>query len=531
MFVAMISGLSSLGILSGSGAQMNGLLTLMPVLVGVLTLSGSIHFINYFKDALKSSGWQKAIRIAFLLALRPCTLSLLTTALAIASLGIANIEAVRLFGTYTVISLIVSWFLVLYVLPAWLYVLEPISIARFLPKANSEWTWVPDALWRNPWQRHFGLFTITATLVFLGWGLRKTQSSLESESLFKKDNPINVSAHWFEQELTGRDALEVQVVLKQSREKNYQELDSVWSIQKAVREHQDVKASFSAYNLFGPVPRGFRIEQIVRRQRIEEELDGLLGNRGQKFRVLDGDQPIWKVRLALHDIRPDEYEQLITELDQLAQSAAESDGNIQSVSFTGMVYLASYSQQKLFDELVRSFGLAFLLVTPIMMIVLRSFTAGLLAMIPNVAPTLCLFGAMGWSSQPLSIGTILTATVGLGIAVDDTPSLPLLVSDRARFGSFFTNIEYRYQVLSADDSNFNDLRDQFVDVLPCRVRSRSSVCRQYRDPAGPGVGIRPDLLTDVIGLAIGNRIPRSSQIRPGTGYSPTGKSLSASHRV
>ena len=41
-------------------------------------------------------------------------------------------------------------------------------------------------------------------------------------------------------------------------------------------------------------------------------------------------------------------------------------------------------------------------------------------MLPNLFPTLVLFGSMGWLKVPVDIGSVMTASVALGIAVDDT---------------------------------------------------------------------------------------------------------------
>jgi predicted RND superfamily exporter protein len=41
-------------------------------------------------------------------------------------------------------------------------------------------------------------------------------------------------------------------------------------------------------------------------------------------------------------------------------------------------------------------------------------------MLPNLLPVTIVFGAMGWLNIPLDVASILTASVALGIAVDDT---------------------------------------------------------------------------------------------------------------
>ena len=55
-----------------------------------------------------------------------------------------------------------------------------------------------------------------------------------------------------------------------------------------------------------------------------------------------------------------------------------------------------------------------------MLVVFRSGATGRLAMLPNVFPSIVLFGAMGLFELKVDIGTVMTASVALGIAVDDT---------------------------------------------------------------------------------------------------------------
>jgi len=50
----------------------------------------------------------------------------------------------------------------------------------------------------------------------------------------------------------------------------------------------------------------------------------------------------------------------------------------------------------------------------------RSVIAGIMAMIPNVFPMILLFGLLGWVRLPLDIGSTMTASIALGMAVDGT---------------------------------------------------------------------------------------------------------------
>ena len=82
-----------------------------------------------------------------------------------------------------------------------------------------------------------------------------------------------------------------------------------------------------------------------------------------------------------------------------------------------MVYKA---QRTLLTSLIRSTGWAFVMIAIVMMILLRSSRAGMLSMIPNVFPVVVIFGWMGWSGVLVDIGSMMTASVAMGVAVDDT---------------------------------------------------------------------------------------------------------------
>ena len=98
---------------------------------------------------------------------------------------------------------------------------------------------------------------------------------------------------------------------------------------------------------------------------------------------------------------------------------AEQAGGIWPV-YTGVVPLVYKAQRTLLVGLVNSTLLAFVLICILMIAILRSPTAGLLSMIPNVFPIVVVFGFMGWIGALIDIGTMMTASVAMGVAVDDT---------------------------------------------------------------------------------------------------------------
>jgi len=88
--------------------------------------------------------------------------------------------------------------------------------------------------------------------------------------------------------------------------------------------------------------------------------------------------------------------------------------------YTGVVPVVYKAQRTLLHSLIESIGWAFVMIAFVMMFVLRSPKAGLISMFPNVFPVVVIFGAMGWLGINVDIGSMMTASVAMGVAVDDT---------------------------------------------------------------------------------------------------------------
>ncbi len=90
------------------------------------------------------------------------------------------------------------------------------------------------------------------------------------------------------------------------------------------------------------------------------------------------------------------------------------------VSVVGEVVNYAEMNGKLVGGLLHSFGGSFVIIAIMMILAFGSIKAGLIGMIPNVAPVLLIGGVMGYSGMPLDMITMLVMPMILGIAVDDT---------------------------------------------------------------------------------------------------------------
>jgi predicted RND superfamily exporter protein len=113
-----------------------------------------------------------------------------------------------------------------------------------------------------------------------------------------------------------------------------------------------------------------------------------------------------------------------------------ADSGPLQVVYTGVVPVVYKAQRTLLASLVESIAWAFVLIAAVMVILLNpgrplfgmlrptavlfGVGAGLVAMLPNVFPVVVIFGSMGHMGTLVDIGTMMTASVAMGVAVDDT---------------------------------------------------------------------------------------------------------------
>ncbi len=146
-----------------------------------------------------------------------------------------------------------------------------------------------------------------------------------------------------------------------------------------------------------------------------------------QWRTANG-RELWRISARVEALNDDlDYadfvHELRAELEPLLADFREKDpANRRGIeaTYTGLVPLIYKTQHALMDGLINSLAMAFVLIALVMMVVLKSPSAGLLSMIPNLFPIVVIFGIMGWTGILVDIGSMMAASVALGVAVDDT---------------------------------------------------------------------------------------------------------------
>lgn len=87
---------------------------------------------------------------------------------------------------------------------------------------------------------------------------------------------------------------------------------------------------------------------------------------------------------------------------------------------TGILDLTVDIFNEMYVSMAKSYIIAFMVITPLMVLLIGSLRLGLLCMLPNLAPIVITLGVMGATGINLTTATLLVGSIAMGLVVDDT---------------------------------------------------------------------------------------------------------------
>ena len=422
------------------GGSMNMVIVVMPTLLMVLTLSGAIHVANYWKHAAcknEATAIVDTVRTSWM----PCALASLTTAIGLVSLCTSSLTPVRDFGIYAAIGTMFSLVMVLYALPALLQ-LWPGKPPEEHELDHSGWRMLGQGL--TTWPVLQSLIFI-AVCVGCSYGLTRFRTETKVIRYFPENARI-AQDYWFiETHLAGIMPVEtiIRFDTRAQQETNFLDrMEVVREITERMRSHTEITGAVSLPD-FQPVSerpaaeagfltkgkynkRASTIQQRIRDGEIPSaKAFYTVAEQGHDLSVVGdnrlneaGDE-LWRITAQVAVMTENDFGQILTDVHRLTQDVLKlNPGSMHTI--TGTVPLFLRTQKAVLQSLITSFGLAFVLILGVFVVMLRSFWAGLVAMIPNIVPITVVFGTISWLGYKVDVGTMITASIALGIAVDGT---------------------------------------------------------------------------------------------------------------
>ncbi len=425
LLVAGYSALLSIALVSLFGFKVNGLLVMMPILVLVLGLSAAVHLCSYYMQAIQESA-DDPVTEMLRTGWRPCAFALLTTAVGVAMLLTSHIEAVRTFGMFSSLGVLSALLCVLTIFPAVLRIWPcPVREKERICRRADRLTFpVPSVVTaRHRWLATAVSIIFLAASPMLIFGLSRVKSTLQTEKMFSRQSVVNRDSQWLTQRFSAVKNIEVIATFKPaSSDRLYvDQIRKLKALQQDLSQVEHVQSVFSVATVTRLPSNRRNARNVLQTQLIEDALQrhtpSLIDRR---LLAVAGNSYSWRIRVGV-DLDDDAgYDDVISDIQRACDRVSARMVGGPSCRTTGIWALTTAGRDQVFSDLATSFMLAFAIITPLVILVLRGLILGLVAMIPNVMPAAIFFGVAGLSGIEIDIGTLLTASVGLGIAVDDT---------------------------------------------------------------------------------------------------------------
>lgn len=104
----------------------------------------------------------------------------------------------------------------------------------------------------------------------------------------------------------------------------------------------------------------------------------------------------------------------------LDRNLEELFGNEVDIHVTGVTEMLMKTAYAMMKSTLQSYGIALVLISLMMVLLLGKLKIGLLSMVPNVTPIVLTLGLMGWFGINLDMFSMLIGSIAIGLAVDDT---------------------------------------------------------------------------------------------------------------
>ena len=428
LLVVALSITWTVGLMALTGIPFTMVSFILPVILAAVGSAYSIHVLNsYYEWAEKGLTEKETIVETIKSMYSPVTMTGLTTAAGFLSLISAFLIPERQFGIFAAIGVMVAVLLSLTLVPAVLSLLsfqEKKELPGFLAFLTPLTDRVTSSFSRFVAERNklvVGIFFVLL-LVFIG-GALTLQVNTSYTAIIGKDSKMTAGMNSMDENFAGSQQLLVEIDTgRKNGLKDPEVLQQMNEFQEWLKNKD-----------------GLRINKTASIVNIVKELNQKFhGGNPDYYRVPDNQQLVSQLlllfsfqggsmgRLALGDYSAGEITGLYpqstsSEIDELVKSVSDYlDENFSSLDarMVGSTKVQQEMSDKVVSSQIISLGTTIVVAGLIVGIIMKSFSAGLISLVPLVSAVAINFGIMGFAGIPLNLVNLIVSSIMIGIGID-----------------------------------------------------------------------------------------------------------------
>ncbi|MCB2181075.1 MAG: MMPL family transporter [Desulfobulbaceae bacterium] len=421
--------LSSLGVMAVLGIPMTNITTILPSFMLVVSISDAVHILALFYPSFQNCGdRKKAITAAMQHSGLAILMTSITTAGGLISFTAAEIAPIADLGIVTPVGVLLALFYTIFLLPALLAVF-PVKKKINHKKREQFADKIFDAIAEFTCKKQVLVIGVFLLLLIVAIsGAAKLRFEHNALKWFPSDSHIRLATEKIDREMRGTVSFDV--VIDTGKVDGLYDPDFINALEASIVKF----GNYDTEDLF--------VGKVLGLTTVLKETNRALHGNDQNFYVLPDNRELIAQELFLFQLSgSDDLEKLVDQqfsktrftmhvpyrdTSRYKKMVAYVQKDLAAhfphcrIKTTGVNALFVEILNNVMTTMSRSYTIALLLISVLMVIMLGKLRMGLLSMIPNLFPIFMTMGLMGWCGIPLDFGTILVGSITIGLVVDDT---------------------------------------------------------------------------------------------------------------
>lgn len=426
MIVAMLSVIITMSALIATGNTVHIMSSMIPIFIMPIAVLDAVHILSEFYDLYPRYKDRRATLKAVMEALwRPMLFTTLTTTAGFASLALAPMPPVQVFGIFIALGVLLAWLFTVTFIPAYIMFLPEKSLKGF-GLADSEHTVKVSPFAQFTSKRRHWVFAGTLVIAII--------SAIGISRININDNPVK----WFEPEHRIR-------IADAELNKRFSGTYPAYLVFESTQEDAFKSPELLTYleglqtHLEGlpSVGKTASVNEVVKTVYRE-----LLGGEESVYRIPNSSRAVAQTLLTFESShRPDDLWSFVTpdfrkanifsqlnsgdnmEMNSVVEAArayidASPPPETLKSNWLGLTYINVVWQDKMvsgmLDALLSSFAIVFILMT----LLFRSPLWGLLSMLPLTVTIGSIYGIIGLIGKDYDMPVAVLSSLSLGLAID-----------------------------------------------------------------------------------------------------------------
>ncbi len=423
---------STLGLMAIFNIPIKSTTVIVPCFIVAVGVADSVHLLAiFYKRIQQGDSKEDAIAYSFGHSGLAIVMTSLTTAAGLLSFSFSQLSAIAEVGIFSALGVVLALIYSLFLLPP-LIALMPVKAKkisleqkRFGPM-DRVLLFFADFSTSHPRKIIWGSLVIFLFSAFFVFKLELTHNAIK---FFPDSMQVKKDIELLDKVLKG--AISIEIVVDTKKENGVHNPGLLNRIETFTKKVESIKTDevfvgkvFSINDLLKETHQalngndpGFYTIPLNRETIAQEFLLFESSGSDDLARIVDSQFSKTRITVKIPWVDNFVMENLIFDIKNIFLDVFSDQISFQ---ITGIAPLLVEATSKALRSMVKSYGIAFLVVSIMMVLLVGSIKFGLISMIPNLFPIFAVMGFMGFADIPMDLNALMIGSIAIGLVVDDT---------------------------------------------------------------------------------------------------------------